>query len=177
MKDLLHLSKRHEIENHLFYGDGLNRVFRLMGEGRVNLWLSEREDGLFGKPEWLAVIKFLEKELKICQQKVLIFHKTPERQKESNNRNYHTDGIGNMDRLNASPEKDTRICHICGASDHITTIGPGYKKIVQYFVCPKWAGMTNAERLNVLRQKGLCSQCLFPGAGANKGNTHLENAS
>ena len=60
MKDLLQLSKRHKIENHLFYGDGLNQVFRLMGEGRVNRWLSEREDGLFGEPEWLAVIKFFD---------------------------------------------------------------------------------------------------------------------
>ena len=184
MKNLMQLAKRHDIENHLFYGDGLTQVYRLMGEGRVNRWLNEREvlisnalgrnDEFFGEPEWQAVIRFLEKELKICQQKALIFQKPPERPKDPSNRTFHTqDGRFSAPDEERTPDSkppvDTKICHICGASDHVTTIGPGYKKLVQYFVCPKWAAMSNAERYNVLKQKGLCSQCLFPGADITKG--------
>ena len=168
MKDLLQLSKRHDIENHLFYGDGLDRIYRLMGEGRVSRWFSERDDQETGKSEWLAVIVFLEKELKISQQKAIIFQKTPEAKKDSQGRGFYSDN--NPETPPPPPPKETKLlCHICGQSDHVATNGPGYKKLIQYFVCPFWAGMTNAERLKKLKSKGLCFQCLFPGADITTG--------
>ena len=40
---------------------------------------------------------------------------------------------------------------------------------MQYFVCKKWAEMKNNERYEILKSKGLCCQCLFPGAEISKG--------
>ena len=174
MKDLMRLTKKHLIENHLYYGDAINRIYRLMGEARVNRWLSERDDTLFGEPEWLAVIKFLEKDLKICQHKLLIFEKVPEPKKTTEvkkdaNRTYHTQEGKGGDEM--KPAEELRNCHICNAPDHVPTIGPGYKKIIQYFAYPKWAAMTNAERLKVLKQKSRRYHCLFPGADIHYGKT------
>ena len=72
MKDLMQLSKRHGIENHLYFGDGLEKIYRLMGEGRINRWFSQIDEKKEGEELWLELIKFFEKELKVNQQKALI---------------------------------------------------------------------------------------------------------
>ena len=38
MKDLVKLAKEHDIEAMLYNGDGLDRVLKLLGEGRVTRW-------------------------------------------------------------------------------------------------------------------------------------------
>ena len=66
-------------------------------------------------------------------------------------------------------DTDDGICHICGESDHIKTNGPYGRKLVQYFSCQKFAEMYPKQRFIELRNKGLCFQCLFPGALQNQG--------
>ena len=44
MKDLVKLAKAHDIEAMLYNGDGLDRVLKLLGEGRVTRWLSKLYD-------------------------------------------------------------------------------------------------------------------------------------
>ena len=180
MKDLLQLSKRHKIQNHLFYGDGLEKIYRLMGDGRINRWLSQKSEDLEGEALWLELIQFLEKELKICQQKALIFAKSQDSKPKDPKDppkpprvagGHHSggdSGPGSKTPQNPS-SRDITVCFICGETDHVQTTGPGGMKLVQYFVCKKWAEMTNADRVKTLRSKGLCFQCLFPGAESNKG--------
>ena len=61
-------------------GDGLDRVLKLLGEGRVTRWLSklyddENDDNAYtNEKSWLNLINFLEKELKVIQQKTLLFN-------------------------------------------------------------------------------------------------------
>ena len=55
------------------------------------------------------------------------------------------------------------------SEDHVGTNGPRETKIVQYFACGKFAEMSPNERFKELRGKSYCFQCLFPGAGENKG--------
>ena len=64
-----------------------------------------------------------------------------------------------------STKCDSNICHICGETDHVTA-GPNYTKVVQYFACKDFVEMSPAQRYQTLRRKGLCHQCLFPGASA-----------
>ena len=55
-------------------------------------------------------------------------------------------------------------CHLCGKEDHLPTAGGGGIKLIQYFTCEQCVEMTPADRCQLLRKKGLCFQCLYPGA-------------
>ena len=81
MKDLMTLVKNHDIEGKLYDGDALDRIFILLGESRITRWLSQLSDGTpDGKDAWESIIKFLEKEAKIQQQKFMIYgQKEPEK--------------------------------------------------------------------------------------------------
>ena len=73
MKDLLGLAKQHKIERYLFYGDALNRIYKLMGDHRVTRWFDNAYDETFEKKEeWANLILFLEKEVRVQQQKILV---------------------------------------------------------------------------------------------------------
>ena len=182
MKDLMQLSKRHGTENRLFYGDGLERIYKLMGNGRMTRWLGHACDQEGGEEQWNQLIIFLEKELKVCQQKVIILSKTMDLKHtqpiSSANKFYDrgqhlshhiSDGPASLDCSRQNSTTANSSCFICGESNHILTNGPGGIKLVQYFVCKKFVDMTPLERFQVLRSKGLCFQCLFPGAEWNIG--------
>ncbi len=161
MKDLLQLSKRHKIENHLFYGDGFDRIYRMMGESRLNRWLNKRDDLSAGEELWLALILFLEKDLKVSQQKASIFQKSADVKSKENSRGSH---YTDEQRSYQISDQGNGRCFICGEMGHVQTPGPNGIKLVQYFVCNKFASMSPAERYRVLREKGFCHQCLLPGA-------------
>ena len=61
------------------------------------------------------------------------------------------------------------ICAICEGDDHVATMGPRQKKLIQYFTCKRFVEMSCAERLSELMKKHLCIQCLFPGADFKTG--------
>ena len=63
----------------------------------------------------------------------------------------------------------TMTCSFCDELGHVQTNGPGGIKLVQYFACKKFTQMSPQQRFQTLRAKGLCFQCLFPGAESNKG--------
>ena len=54
-------------------------------------------------------------------------------------------------------------CHICGKEDHIPIAGLGEIKLIQYFTCKQFLEITLAGRLQLLRKKGFCCQCLYLG--------------
>ena len=77
MRDLMKLAKRHSIENKLYYGDGLNRIYRQMDTSMRRRWLerSTTTDSMTtseGEPLWTNLIAFLEKEMKVHQQDAII---------------------------------------------------------------------------------------------------------
>ena len=182
MKDLAELSKEHKVENDLYYGDGLERIMKLLDEKRSMKWISETCDSkLSNQQTWESVVKFLEKEAKILEHKINVLGKEESHEKprikddpkpiqaskrdqahfSGNNAN---SGSNLNDRDNASLS-----CHICGESGHVATLGPGRKKVIQYFSCPVFVGYTCSERMEVIRKKGFCFQCLLPGADGKKG--------
>ena len=62
-----------------------------------------------------------------------------------------------------------QCCFCEEAEEHIATNGPKGTKIVHYFACQKFVGMAPKDRLQELKNKGYCFQCLFPGASQDKG--------
>ena len=74
--DLINLSKRDNIEGKLYYGDGLDITYGLMGEARISKWLTSIcDDALERENLWRRLIKFLEKDLKVQQEMSLINRK------------------------------------------------------------------------------------------------------
>jgi len=181
MKDLMELSKKHNIENKLYHSNALDMIYNLLGDNRMMRWLSiSCDDPKEGSEQWEQLITFLEKEMKVNQQKLLIQGKSMKQPTSTaatkggrTQHHYSHHASGAPFNNNYVPTKDDVVkippCFICGASDHAQTTGPGGMRLVQYFACKKFVDMTPQQRLAELKSKGLCFQCLFPGADYSKG--------
>ena len=77
MKDLQRLASEHHIESTLYSGDGLERIYQLLDDNRVTRWLSKLcEETYDDHEQWMKLIEFLEKDLKVQQQRMLIQEKS-----------------------------------------------------------------------------------------------------
>ena len=174
MKDLERLCQRHGIAGKLYNGDTIDQVYSIMGDGRVSRWFSSiYGSNLDDQGKWGRLINFLEKELHVQQQKMLISKteaKKPEKTFKTYNKGAHytdestveyTDGK-NIQSYNADA-KDMK-CSFCGEKGHVVSTGPRGKKLIQYFSCRRFVEMSPAQRFNELKRKKLCFQCLYPGA-------------
>ena len=73
MMDLMKLAVKNNIENKLYYGEGIGMIYGLLGDHRVTRWLSSIiNEELEGQRLWAELVKFLEQELKLQQEKLLI---------------------------------------------------------------------------------------------------------
>ena len=168
MKDLVRLAKRHSIENNLYYGDGLNQICHLLGTGRRRRWLEIACDITEEAEKWKKLIEFLEKELKVSQHESIIMAKWSVPKPSKGDSTHHTDG-GDSSHYDDQNNQNIKVCFVCGESDHVQTNGPRGSKIVQYVACKYFAEMKPVERFKLLKTKGYCVQCLFPGADQAKG--------
>ena len=167
IKDLINLAEKHSIENNLYYGDGLNNIYHLMGDTRSTRWFSSIcEENLDEKQTWKKLIDFLEKEVKVQQQRCLASNpedsiKTSKKQPPRS----RGGGIHYVPQTN-SPSSQP-VCYFCDGrcqEPHVPTRGPGGSMVIQYFACKEFVEKSPAERLSTLWKKGLCHQCLLPGA-------------
>ena len=96
MRDLMKLASHHLIEQKLYNSDALDRIYRLLGESRVTRWLgSTNIEELDDEALWEKLISFLEKDMKVNQQKSLVWKKYPSYKNEAKDRgekynNHHT---------------------------------------------------------------------------------------
>ena len=73
IKDLMNLAETHNIEPRLYHGDGVNQIYKPIGNKQTTQWLHIIEEEMpEGKELWIRLLKFLERELRIQQQKQLI---------------------------------------------------------------------------------------------------------
>ena len=174
MSDLISLCKRHCIEGKLYNGDALNIIYSMMGDGRVTRWLTcICDENLEDEALWSKLIMFLEKELKVEQEKALIKKNYDNDRSMPTGRTlqgaHHTKtNRGSMERFSGSADdqgsKEDKKCAFCDEVGHIQLPGPRGSTLVQYFSCQKFVEMAPAQRFRELRSKGLCFQCLYPGA-------------
>ena len=69
---------------------------------------------------------------------------------------------------NDQDNKQTK-CSFCGEEGHVLTNGPNGSSLIQYFACRKFTELNPGQRFRELRTKGLCHQCLYPGANQSDG--------
>ena len=168
MKDLQRLASEHHIESKLYSGDGLERMYQLLGDNRVTRWLSKLcEETYDDHEQWMKLIEFLEKNLKVQQQRMLIQEKSDEKMNTKQNSDCRQIGRNGAHFTNESTEENLYLRD--DTDNHIATVGRGGTEIIQYFACKKFVEMTPKERFPELRRKGYCFQCLFPGASQNTG--------
>ena len=117
MKHLMELAREHDIEARLYSGDGLERIYNLLGDSRLTRWLSQIiEKKLSDKQLWSGLIVFLESDLKVQQQKVLL-------QNKSDNMKQTQKGDNRFDKKDAlsahhTVESDSNKCYFCDGKDH-----------------------------------------------------------
>ena len=69
MKDLMSLSEQHDIEAKLYNSDGIQRIYKLVGDVRTAQWFeSTCDEDIEGKELWSKFIRFLEKDLKFSNK-------------------------------------------------------------------------------------------------------------
>ena len=174
MKELIDICERHRIKAHLYNGDAINRIYKLIGDKRVTRWLYTKYDKAFDEETtWVKLIEFLEKEVIIQQQKSLVWKKSME--KDQGNRPHNRSHLASDTNENSTQHyyenssslstDDAPTCSFCGKSEnHSITSGPKGTKVIQYFSCKKFVDMHPNQRFIELRKKKLCFQCLLPGA-------------
>ena len=80
MIDLQRLASEHYIESKLYSGDGLEHIYQLFGDNRVTRWWSKLcEETNDDHEQWMKLIEFFEKDLKVQQQRMLIQEKSNEK--------------------------------------------------------------------------------------------------
>ena len=130
------------------YSDAFDQTCNLLGDERSIRWLSISCDTpKKGKWKWRQLLEFLDKEIKMQQQRAILQSKTKRSDPPAN------------------PATKRRSGH---QNDYVQTRGPRGIKLTQHFSCKTFVEMIPAERLSTLKSKNLCYQCLFPGARANQ---------
>ena len=72
MKDTMKLSELHGIEQHLYYGNAIEKIYVLIDDIRLTKWFETMKDRSEDASKlWMRLINFLEKEISILQLKLL----------------------------------------------------------------------------------------------------------
>ena len=126
-----------------------------------------------------GLVNFLDKEIRILEETCL--------SEENKIHSFRRDSK-NLDTNKASSADDKKhfvangqnthilTCHICAKDDHKITNNFRNKPVIQYFACKVFVEITPSERVKKLRERGLCYQCLVPGAYLknDKNNFHMQ---
>ena len=118
MKDLTTLAVKHNVENWLYYSDSIHKIYQLLGENRVMKWLMKISDeDLSDEEQWQKLIQFLEKELRVQQQRSLIRGDTKSQNErdDKNDKRYKSHYQSSNTQLK---------CSICDKIGHVPTNGP-----------------------------------------------------
>ena len=176
MKDTMKLANQHNIERRLYYSDAIEKIYVLLDDIRLTKWFTSIEGKDMAEPDiWKEFVTFLEKELSILQLKLLHCSNndskpsSTQRSYASQNQSHVVNPEYNVHNNGPVSPVNQDECFICGEVGHVKTNGPRGSKLVQYFSCNQFVQMTPSQRFNTLKQKGLCSQCLFPGADQTRG--------
>ena len=153
IRDLIRVAKQHNIEAKLYNGEGLEIIYTSMGENRVTRWLTGKcDDELTDEQLWERLLQFLERDLRVQQEKALYCRK-PQDDSRTNPRAHHGECHYGED-----------ACSFCGEGGHVKSNGPNGIQLIQYYACKKFVESTAQERFRGLRSKNFCYQCLYPGA-------------
>ena len=91
IKDLMRVAKQHNIEAKLYNNsESLQIIYSSMGEGRVTRWLTSKCDEVLTHEQlWDRLLAFLEKDLRVQQEKALYYGRSLDNEVPQNQRSHH----------------------------------------------------------------------------------------
>ena len=153
MKKLNELARKHNIEEILFHPSNLVKIFDLIGKGRQikcieQIKNTEQNTGykMPIKQKWEKIISFLDSEIKVKEEVLLLEKSKP----EINDSSKSNDGNDKRKTYNCTNETKIAKCVICGENDHVTTLTRKGRLVINYFACPKFVEMNPKQRLSEL---------------------------
>ena len=163
MTELRELAVRHKIENSLYYGGSIEAIDNIIGyKDRDRFVLQHVGIKLTEEARWDKLVEFLKQKLK-GQEELYLIEKSAQTPYNKEDKSFKSNS--NSKRKYFSEKETTeKRCFICGEIGHQVTSDHRRNNVVQYFCCKKFAELTPAGRFILLREKGLCHQCLAPGA-------------
>ena len=102
MTELSALAKKHDLENELYYGGGVEKVLSMMGPERKRKFIKKSDTRLKGIKAWTKIKELLEKELAECE-KVALFEKSEQLL-----------NCKSVRKSKSSPEFDCNVAHLDG---------------------------------------------------------------
>ena len=172
MTELSNLAEKNNLECKLYIGGGLDKVINIIGETRERKFLQQNIDTeetnqttsnseVFAeKTTWEHLKKFLQKELALCE-KLTLMQKSRDCLGVKGSKGNPTTEKGSS---GAHPVLPKMIpCHLCGKTDHVLSTDKKGGKHVDYFSCKKFVEASCKDRLDQIKRKGFCLQCLTPG--------------
>ena len=140
------LAEKHNIKSRLYSGDGLERIYQMMGDSRVTRWLSTICEVEYNDEQtWHHLIEFLVRDLKVQQQKLLIQNKSEnKRQKQAYKEKGHVGRYNSHFTVNSNMKP--KCCFVKRLRSILQKNGPKETKIVQYFACLKFVEMPPKDR-------------------------------
>eukprot|EP00794_Sanderia_malayensis_P012202 gene12202-13458_t len=129
MKEVMLLAETHKIEEYLYFGDGIQRIYAHLGDSLLSKWLSNSDETDSPKDTWLKLVEFLEKEQRLQQQKLIILNSNVNSKEIPFSKGKPPDHSHNKDKKHGfNVSSMTPICSICqapdGTSDHTSSSGP-----------------------------------------------------
>ena len=166
MLELKTLAESHNIQSSLFHSSNVAKAFAHLGTKRqleITKKSLDSDLDVTEEQKWDNIVSYLDKEMKVREQVLLLKNvndgcdsgKPPAKPPGNNKNSGYT----------FTPV--VQKCVLCNKSEHhIQTITNKGRHVINYFACELFATSNCVDRLNMLKKKNLCFQCLSPGMKA-----------
>ena len=173
MTELESLASKHSIEDQLYHHSYISMVFDLIGDQRREKFAYKYAgETMTCKVKWQKIREYLSKETKVLEDLIIderarqCKHPDEDLQKPKEKPKDKQKPVDHNQLVNASSTGKV-TCVICGSDDHVSSPSKSGQELVHYIACETWSKKTPAERFQLLKDKDLCFQCLYPGKKNN----------
>ena len=174
MNDLQELAQKHQIENDLYHGGGFQKVYDVIGNVHRDKFIRACTEVTFKvkKEKWIKLVEFLKAELRV-QEEILLVDKG-DKDNSVNSESAGDKAFASTEQpqytpVDKSPKNKTLQCHLCSKTDHVSTKDHFGRQVIQYAACRMFTDKSPNARFQLVKDKGLCYQCLSPGATVDHG--------
>ena len=132
MTELKCLAEKHDIENDLYHGGGIHKVYEVIGFKYRDKFIRQKADKILSKKQvWELLVQFIQNEIKIYEE-INLVEETLKYEKPKDDRSKSNDRKGYLSKEGAYFERVNK-CALCGKTDHIMTLDLFDDKVILYF--------------------------------------------
>ena len=129
MLELQSLAEKHDIENYLYYGGGIQKVYEVIRFAyRDNFIRKQGKLNLSEKQVWEKLVEFIQEDAKV-NEKINLDEK-PSQFEKSKVCSPYLMSIS-LIYIKTNLDKDSKRCVLCGKTDHVVTVDHFGRQVVQ----------------------------------------------